>query len=226
MPPLPPVPSTIKLIFAFNNQGGGTTAMAKGVNLWHLQYPSGAFTATELVAVANGAMTWWGTHFKPLQNSSWQLVNVQANALDGSGVFGVSTVAPVVGSVVQPTLPPQCALCLSWVGAPSYRGGKPRTYMMGLSQTDILAPTAQLNSTVAHNWKVAGVAAIADTAFSNILSVPGIFGTVSYISKTLNPTPPHHRSTPLFWQYLSCNVHERLDSQRRRSGKESLYPAV
>jgi hypothetical protein len=34
------------------------------------------------------------------------------------------------------------------------------------------------------------------------------------------------RPTPLFYEFLGVRVHERLDSQRRRSGKESAYPSV
>jgi hypothetical protein len=224
MPPLPNVPNTLKLVFAQSTVGG---AIAKGVNIFHLQYPGPlGFTATECVGIANGAMTWWSTHFKPLQNSGWQLNNVQVNALDGTGVFGVSTTAAIVGTEGSASLPPQCAICLSWIGAPSYRGGKPRTYMMGLGTARVLAPSSQLLAAAALAYKTAAVAAIADTSFSTVGGVVGTFGAVSYVSKTINPTPPHHRTTPLFWPFLTANVHERLDSQRRRSGKESLYPSV
>jgi hypothetical protein len=51
-------------------------------------------------------------------------------------------------------------------------------------------------------------------------------GTISYFNRTINPTPPYLRTVPVFFPYLGVKIHERLDSQRRRSGKESSFPVA
>jgi hypothetical protein len=227
MPPLPPIANVLRLILKYDNSPTAPPNPSHAINQLYLQYSGPiSFTATECVAVANGAMVWWTSHFQPLLSTSWQLNGAEAHAADGTGVFGVSTSAAVLGTTASAPLPPQCAVCLSWVGAPGYRGGKPRSYLPGIPTSAIVASSSSLNGTYALSVKTAGTAAIADMSHFTVGGATPVIGTVSYISKTLTPSPPHHRATPLFWQYLACNVHERLDSQRRRSGKERSFISV
>jgi hypothetical protein len=223
--PLPPVANTAKAEFLFT--GGQSPRLSSAVNILYLQWPSPvAATADILSALANGALTWWGTHFKSVLSVSAGLTAVRLTMVDGSGTQGVSTGASQNGTAGAGMLPPQCTACISWLGAPAYRGGKPRTYFPFLPDTAISPNTPQLTGTYANQLKTAANAALADESWTNVLSVPAQLGTVSYIKKALNPTPPYHRTTPLFWQYLGCRVHERLDSQRRRSGKEGSFPVA
>lgn len=226
MPPLPPIPNVLKVVLGFDNAPTAPPYLSRANNVLHLQYTTMGFTATECVTVANAALSWYNTHFIASMSTSWRIVNAQATAVDGTGVFGVSTSAPILGTAASAPLPPQCAAVLSWVGAPGYRGGKPRTYLCGLPTSAIVASSSALTSTYALQIKTGATAAIADMSPFTIGGVVPVLGTVSYVKKSLNPTPPHYRGTPLFWQYLAVNVHERLDSQRRRSGKERSFPAV
>jgi hypothetical protein len=227
MPPLPAFPNVVKLALTYDNSPSGTPPVCQGNNILHIQYSSPlSFTATELVGIANGAMTWWNAHIMTFVSVSWRLTQVLATAVDGSGVQGVSTHAAYPGVATGSAIANNCASCISWIGAPSYRGGKPRTYLPGVPGTQVTGGTSQLNSSFCTSLKAAAIAALGDMAWTNIMSVPAVLGAVSYISKTINPTPPHHRTTPLFWPYLSANVHSRVDSQRRRSGKERIYSVV
>jgi hypothetical protein len=45
-------------------------------------------------------------------------------------------------------------------------------------------------------------------------------GTISY------HTGHAVRPTPLFREYINVAVHERIDSQRRRSGRESAFGVI
>lgn len=222
MPPLPSIPNVCKFQLLYNNAPGA--GIQTGANVLHAQWtaPLG-FTAIELVGIANGMLSWWGTHFKPSVSSAWQLAQIVATALDGSGVQGVSTGASVPGTGATTAMPPQCTAVISWTGSPSYRGGKPRTYLPGLPTTATLTNSAQLGSTFATTLANAAIAAIADMGWATIGGTTAQLGTVSYYKASVNPTPPHLRPTPLFWAFLSATVHERVDSQRRRSGKERLY---
>jgi hypothetical protein len=223
MPPLPPIPGVVRLALNFNNSPASGNQRA--VNILHLQWsPSIGFTAVELTSVANNAMTWWNTHFLPLEHLDWQLASVVATAADGTGVQGVSNNGPFAGLSSGNALPPQVAACISWQGAPSYRGGKPRTYVVGIPTSANILGTSALTSAFATSLRTAAIAALGDMAGFTIGGAVPTLGAVSYVKKALNPTPPHYRTTPLFWQYLTAKVHERLDSQRRRSGKESAFP--
>jgi hypothetical protein len=225
MPPLPPINSVLKLSLQYKCSSSAVIAAA---NVLHLQYPSSisAFTATDCVAVANGSFTWWLAHFAPSICASYTLNQVVVTAVDGSGVQGISTHAAAAGTLAETALPPQCSKCISWVGAPAYRGGKPRTYLPGASTLDILPGTSTLVAARCTTLKTAAVAALGDVGWTTIGGVTGQLGTVSYVKKSLVPEPPHRRPVPLFWAYLSANVHERIDSQRRRSGKESAFIEV
>jgi hypothetical protein len=224
MPPLPAIDSVVKCVFSQDNSPLGAGVVNTGVNILHLQYPGTvAFTAVELIATANSLMTWWGNHFSPSLAPSWQLSHVTCTAADGSGVQGVSTTAVKPGTGVGSPLPPQSSVCVSWKGAPAYRGGKPRMYLCGIPGTVVVGGTSQIQSGYATTLRTAAIAAIADMAPMTIGGAQPLLGAVSYVKKAVNPTPPHYRPTPLFWQYLSAQVHERLDSQRRRSGKEAAF---
>lgn len=226
MPPLPSIPNVLKVVVAFDNAPTAPPAIAKGVNVLHLQYTTMGFTSTECTTVANAIMTWWSTHFGANISTSYRCTGAKVTALDGTGVEGVSTTTPILGTAASAPLPPQCSVAISWIGAPSYRGGKPRTYLMGIPTSAIVASSSQVTSTYALAIKTGAVAGIGDTSPFTIGGVQPLFGAVSYVKRSVNPVPPYHRPTPLFWQYLTATVHERLDSQRRRSGKEGVFPVA
>jgi hypothetical protein len=72
----------------------------------------------------------------------------------------------------------------------------------------------------ATNWRVGWNSFAASVNSSSPGGHDIILGTISY------QTGHSPRPTPLFRPFGDAHVHERLDSQRRRSGRESLFPAV
>jgi hypothetical protein len=115
-------------------------------------------------------------------------------------------------------LAPQSAVCWSWSIAASYRGGKPRTYLPGIPQSALSDPNgAAITPTYATALEGYGVA-FKSAVNSITVSPSGIeLGSPSYFLHNAV------RPTPIFFPFLACTVHERVDSQRRRSGKESSY---
>jgi hypothetical protein len=107
---------------------------------------------------------------------------------------------------------------MSWRIVDSYRGGKPRTYLPGIP-TSALATQGDSTLLLSYAQQVQIQANILLGLLNGIMveSSPTSFGTISY----------HHahaiRPTPIFRPYQAVEVHERLDSQRRRSGKESSF---
>jgi hypothetical protein len=215
--PLPPLANAIKVIV---NWVGPAARLAK--NIWYLT-TSGSVTPddpamlktvadqimTQLVA-ANVASQFSGTH---------SIASVTCKDAGGTSAQATSTHAPIVGSNLADPLPPQSAVVVSWKISASYRGGKPRTYLFGIPSSAV-NPTGSstLTPTFASNtqskWE----------AFKNALNAwsPGTGGTITM--GTISYHSGHAvRPTPIFRVFTGSEVHERLDSQRRRSGPESAF---
>lgn len=177
---------------------------------------------TDLTAIAGlfgthlvGSGSWVAT----LPNT-WTLSNIRA--IDNSGEtenVGVSTPSAAGGRSVG-VVTPNVALCISWPIAAHYRGGHPRTYVAGI-------PIDQLDTVGGKNWQTTtqstwegiGTALIAAIGESVIRTgVELTLGTLSYYAdKAL-------RSVPVFRAFEGAIVGKRIDSQRRRTGKEPALP--
>lgn len=215
-----PLANTVKVIA---NWLGPASKIAK--NIWYLLFPTGVDTTvgTFLTDVANQVMTSWvSSTLMSNISTQWQLQNVEVHDnASSSGTVGHSTHAPIPGTGGPTPYPPQVAVVISWPITASYRGGKPRWYIPGLYNTATTIPgdsvlpagLASLIQSAAATFRTNLQAAVIDT-FSPTL------GTISYQSGH-SPRP-----TPLFRPFGVPRVHERLDSQRRRSGKESAVGSV
>jgi hypothetical protein len=154
--------------------------------------------------------------------SSTSLQNVTVKDLGGTTATATSTHAPQAGVATGTAHPPQVACTISWNIAESYRGGKPRTYV----------PAPPINATLPAGSSTIDptFATAADgywTAFMNGVNALTVAGGGGYVLGTVSYFASHVvRPTPLFRQYLAVRVHERLDSQRRRSGPEALFPVT
>jgi hypothetical protein len=150
--------------------------------------------------------------------TTWKLSSVVAKDAGGTSAQGISTQSPTAGSNINPSLPPQSCVVLSWRIAPAYRGGKPRTYLPGIPDSAVVSHG---DSALTTTFTTA-IQADAATFRSHVNAL-----TPESSSITLGNVSYFHshavRPTPIFNPFMSVNVHERLDSQRRRSGKESSF---
>jgi hypothetical protein len=152
-------------------------------------------------------------------SSSWNWVTVAVTDLGGTGYINQETVTQA-GSATGAFLPIQCAVAVSWhaLGI-TWRGGRPRNYFSGVP-TAAGSPGngAQLTSAYTSALVTAAV------AFQNAVELIALTGSAT---PQLGMISYHShgaiRGTPLFLHYAGVNVHQRLDSQRRRSGKESSF---
>lgn len=214
---LPPLANTVKLIL---NWVGPVTRTAK--NILHVLTSGGTGSTSDpifLNGVANQIMSSWATSGQMSNiGTSWSLQSVTAKDGGGTTAQSTSTSASQPGAATGTVLTPGVSVVISWQIAEVYRGGKPRTYLPGIP---ISATTGTGDSTISSSYAT-GV----DTAATNFLNdiaahpVSGTslkLGTVSYY------TSHSVRPTPVFRQYFGVKVHERMDSQRRRNGRESSF---
>jgi hypothetical protein len=218
MPPLPVYVGAARVYCRGSSTAGG---LSTGTRFIMRKSDVTAITPTDMTNLANGFSG--GTSANPLsallalQSASWNWTSVTVTDLGTSGMQQMAsmTLAGTGGT----SLPPQCAVCLSW-HAPlvHWRGGKPRNYIPGIPTTALsFTSMAQLTPAYASSMAAAGVSL--QTKAEALAASTGSWqlGFISYYSGGVL------RPSPSFFHYNSVNVHERLDSQRRRSGKESSY---
>lgn len=219
--PLPPILHVIKTVLNWSNLAGRIAR-----NILHVKVPDPVVTSDHsvLLNLANFWMNMLTTTSGIQSNisSNWTLNNAVCSDMSGTTASATSTVAPLAGSNAAAPFPPQVTVCLSWQIAESYRGGKPRTYVPGIPQNATnTTGSSQLSTTYANALASVGDAiltAINARVETGAGAATDALGTVSY------HTGHAVRPTPLFRAFLDCRVHERLDSQRRRSGAENLFP--
>jgi hypothetical protein len=230
MPPRPPVPGCVRINLFWSASGGTFHAH----NILYAQFnPAGpADVPADLQTFADDIFSLLSTGAHPLTgaiSNDWFLVNVFVESITGlSAAQATSTHAAVGGSLGGNTLPPQCAAVISWGLGRRYRGGKPRTYVAGISET---AQVSNLSSQMSATYAAILLAAAEQLRTGiSALTIDGaqpLLGTVSYFLG-VNPTThkPIPRTTPVFEAYVATHIHERLASQRRRSLKEALFPVL
>lgn len=220
--PLPPLINTIKVIANWVLPAG---RLAK--NVYYLKAAGGTVTSDvpNLLSIANQLMSAYPTGgFRPLLASTTQLQSVTCKDNGGTTAQAISTATPMFGTSAGTSLPPQCAVCLSWQIAETYRGGKPRMYLPGIPDN---APVSKGDSALQASYATAMEAA--GSAFRtavNAIVPTGPVGATVTLGTISYHTGHAVRPTPLFREYINVAVHERIDSQRRRSGRESAFGVI
>lgn len=181
-------------------------------NVNHLQ--------ADLDTLCQGVNNAWDAHIMPLLQSAATHLNTTSTSLGGDGLLD-QVLSTQAGGNASPVLTPQVAICISWVAPVTWRGGRPRTYLPAvpsgyqsqIGRPDITPASATTIATGAVAFMTAIQAIAGVTAVSN-LGVPSYYYRGAF------------RPTPLFLIFTGALVHERLDSQRRRLGKERSFPVA
>jgi hypothetical protein len=208
MPPLPPAAQCLKVRYAGDANGAVWNC------IFHVQYTGTPPTESELLTYALGVGSDWQLHIGPLCPIGTTLSHIQVTDLTSATAPTAETPMGVTGVRTGTALTAQVALVSSWHINRRYRGGHPRNYWPGGVQgdlvdsrhwTDIFVTEAQ---TAFEAWRAAINGRIVGTA-------NGVLINLSYFTAhALRPVP---LPTPI----VSVTVHTRIDSQRRRLGKEA-----
>ena len=219
--PLPPLVGTVKLIW--NWLMPLTGRIAKNVMFALLPGADTTNTAT-LQAVGNNVMSSVVTALVPgVISNSWQLSSVTVRDNGGTSTNqAISTHAAVTGGSGNPSLAPNVAVCISWQTNITARGGRSRQYLPGAPNTAQATVGDSLMSTT-YATSLENAANTFLTTFNAMTT-----GLPSGITQAIGTLTHYHKytilTTPIWRPFNSAKVHERLDSQRRRNGKEALFP--
>jgi len=208
----------------------GTYQGALWTNVIHFQgeAPFGSVGSTGLSAFCTAVATAWGTNIAPICNPLVLLTDVNAIELTSrtSPTFYNHLTTPTPGTRTGSTLPTSAAVCISWHIDRRYRGGHGRIYVPAGNQNDVTN-----GRTLAGSFQTtANSAASAFYGALDNLSMGGVavnLVVLSYFESVPDPANPGHnhsvlRSSPVPFRVTSARVRTRLDTQRRRLGKETV----
>lgn len=206
MPSLPPVAQVLKVIVKGQQEQPFN-------NIFHLQYSGLAPNASDLNTMAGTILSNYTAAFAPILNTAVAIQNCAiADLTSATAAEGEATVT-TAGTRVGENFPASVASVISWHINLRYRGGHPRTYLPG-------GVVADLNGF--STWSGAFVTELNSAAGAFLTSMNALTtGATTYklciVSYSANNAP---RPQPLPFLIQSHSVDNRVDTQRRRLGKD------
>jgi hypothetical protein len=216
VPPLPPAPGVLRVTMM------GGMSPAKWMNGFYVHFTSATASAADLNSLASAISGFWASRFAPLCCTPCIMNSV--NVIDLSSPTGNTGVDATVrsgtrtGNMVSANVACVCSLHI----ARRYRGGHPRMYIPGAATSDVSNPTT---------WTAAYVASVTSNVgffladINGLATIAGLgtlqFGSLSYyLGYDTTTRKSALRSSPIFSAVDKVTTHARIDSQRRRLGKE------
>ena len=211
--PKPPIPNGVAKIIH-----EGTVFLRNWANIFYMLLgTSGTPTAADVLSLATAAHNAYGTHLQPWKTTGSVLHTTKAIYVPTTGSELVGEYATdVAGATTSTPLSNNAASVASWLTDQYYRGGHPRTYFDGNYAASTVDPSTWSNGFITglEGFAVAYIAAL--NAFSSTHFTLPVMGTVSYARHNV------WRPAGIHVAYFGVTVHPRIDSQRRRLGKEVI----
>lgn len=185
--------------------------------MWLYLTGSGEITVSELNDLAAACSGAFADELLPQGSNDMSLDETKVVLYaSGGDVFEGIAGAGGVGTRSDQNMPASVAAVISWNIGPHYRGGHPRTYFSGLTAGVIDSPT-----TLAGTY-VTALDSAANSFHAALEAISGIsdgistveHGVVSFVRDKAWRTPP------VFYRIASGSVDNRIDSQRRRLGRD------
>lgn len=208
--PFVPVASVLRFRYA------GLAAGNTWVNSFAVQYAGTVPDATALSALATTLRGLWNTHLAALYvtTSSLQSTTVWDISSE-TGASGVNSTTAVGTTAAANPLPMNAAVAVSWPIQIRYRGGHPRTYLLARNGGDVTGQ--KVLGTAYHDAIVAAFTAWRGAVNATALGGANLtLGAVHYLPPRTVP-----KTAGQFYSAGIPVVHGRLDTQRRRLGKET-----
>jgi len=206
---LPPAPQGLRIRFLGTSQG------LPFVNVFHAQHTAGSVTANDIQTFANGIRAAAFAQLPAAFYASSSINTFEVTDISSStGAVATNTTAVTGTRAAGSGLAASTSYAVSWNITLHYRGGHPRNYIPMTNPLDIVSGRLLL-STAASGFASLWAAYL--TAFNAVVS-----GTIG-ITMGMFQYHAHHQvvNPPVFYAFTGVRVHGRVDSQRRRLGKET-----
>jgi hypothetical protein len=219
MPVLPAVPAVVRADFLHTMAGGARAQFRK-----FFKY-GGALSAADAQSWVNTMNTAWNTRINVLFTTEVTLNSVLLTDLSSALAPQALAATARPGTAVPPTVPNGVALVLKDKIARRYRGGHPRTYLMGMRAGNLTNANAWdptfignllgfWNSFISDILTLAPVAALPITEV-NVSYFSG-FTVLAPVGKRAKNIPSFRVGGPIVDTILSHSVNPKPGSQRRR----------
>jgi hypothetical protein len=205
---LPDAEDCVKVTFK------GTSSGQPWVNGIYMRHLPGTFDQAAAEALAAACHNVYFNAFIPQMVAACQLLQTEVIDLDTrTGPIATETVTHVGTNPASNPAPLQVACCISWRIQDRYRGGHPRMYLAGVSTTFIAS---------GRNWtgtQLPLYQAAADGFLTGMTDITA-GGLVWEMVCVRYFSHGQLLTTPLIRDITAATVHNRVDTMRRRLGKE------
>jgi hypothetical protein len=192
-------------------------------NVWYLKFSGAIADLATMNGILAQVATVTTTNIKPLYGPAASMTTIEGTDLTTrTGVVSTVTGSGAGSRAGGAALPNSVAFCVSLNVAFRYRGGHARMYLPAQGVSDILGGISWASTYPAtvqagvNSWR-SGINAMtgANSPFALVM--------VSYFTHDANHNPMYHPDSMANHIYPISNVtaHTRVDSQRRRLGKET-----
>lgn len=206
MPSMPPVAQVLKVIVKGQQDQPFN-------NIFHLQYSGLAPNASDLNTMAGTILANYTSAFASLLNTAVAIQQCTLVDLTSATAAEGEATTTTAGTRAGPNFPANVAAVLSWTINLRYRGGHPRTYLPAGIMTDLSGFTTWSPAFVTELDAAAGTFRTS----MNALTTGATTYKLCIVSYSSNNAP---RPQPLPFQIQGHSVDNRVDSQRRRLGKD------
>ena len=185
---------------------------------WH--YNGNPPLTGDLNALLTGFDQALTTNMAPMLSTTVTITNWEAWDLASRAGATGAIPSTFVGTKIGATLPSSACYVTSWEVNYRWRGGHPRTYWPALIQTDLT--NGSTVSTTVHTAMQNAVNGFRTAV--NAITIGGTGGhltAVRYIHSPVKGQPPVYFEPPLDLPIIGNLHHLRIDTQRRRLGKET-----
>jgi hypothetical protein len=208
----PPIPAGVMKVIH-----EGVTFLKNWANIYFylMSGVSGTPNTADVLSLVTQAHNSYNTRIQTHKNSGSSLMTTKGIYVPSVGTEIVAEYSAThAGTGGGTPLSNNAALVLSWLSDQYYRGGHPRSYLDGM-ETDYVTNPTTWDPTAISTFETAGAGYLSDVNAFTSTHIGAVFlGTVNFA---------RHNAwlSPAVWTpYFGVTVHPRIDSMRRRLGKE------
>ena len=211
--PLPDVQNMARIKMSGSYQGQPV------VTLFYWHYNASSVDTNALATLASAYLQGWTQHLASAFHTSVNYNAAEAwDLASRTGAVGVSQ-SSNPGTRPGSPLTVNVALCSSWKVQYRWRGGHPRTYWPAGVAGDVTTGN-QITQVLADNFQAGCENLLVMLRGLTINGQGGYPALVRYVHTPAPGAPPEYFNPPLDLEITDVAVHRRLDSQRRRYGRE------
>lgn len=199
---------------------GGSYQNQPFLNVLHWEYTGAAPSGTALKELCNDALGVWDTALSAILTTSVTLNTVRGLDLSAPDApQSASDVQAAVGDLVGTAPPVNVAMCVSWLVNYRWRGGHFRTYFPAGAVQSIQGGNSW-TSTALTNGRLAVTTFLTNMNAMTAGSTSGHLVGVKRWRTEVRGQPPVEINPPLVLPFVGAIVDSRIDSQRRRLGRD------